>query len=56
MTGQELKARRKSLGKTQAELAAQLGVSQELIAEMETGVKPVLDWVTEKLGKGMYNK
>jgi transcriptional regulator with XRE-family HTH domain len=41
MEGSELKAARKSLGATQAQVGAAIGLSQAHIGLMERGVKPI---------------
>jgi len=51
MTGDELKAKRKLMGMTQAEFAALLGVSQEMVSMMEKGTKQVPGDVVSKLDK-----
>ena len=50
MTGQELKRHRERLKMTQAQFAAHLGVSQEMVSMMETGAKSVPNEIATKLG------
>lgn len=52
MTGNELRIKRKSMGMTQAQFAQYLGVSQEMVSEMESGVKAVPNSVAKKLTVG----
>jgi transcriptional regulator with XRE-family HTH domain len=52
MTPEEFKATRKQMGKTQAEMAADLGVSQEMIAQIESGKKAIPPELLQKLGMG----
>ena len=49
MTGQELKRHRERLKMTQAQFAAHLGVSQEMVSMMETGAKSVPSKIAESL-------
>ena len=42
MTGAELRERRKSLGLSQADLGARLGLSRDYIGQMERGTAPIL--------------
>lgn len=52
MDGNQLRNLRLSLGLTQAELATRLGVSQEMVSEMESGKRRVPEWVTKKAKGG----
>lgn len=49
--GSALREEREQLGWTQARLAAVLGVSQSLVAQMENGTKPLINKALEFLAK-----
>lgn len=49
MTGPELKAKRKMMKLTQAQFAAMLGVSQEMVSMMEEGEKAVPQSVADRV-------
>lgn len=55
MTAEEFKGTRKQMGKTQAQMAAYLGVSQEMVSQMETGARDIPAEILAKLGEvGMF--
>jgi len=54
MTGQEFKAYRDRLGYNQTTLAEMLGVSQEMISEIESGAKQCPPLLAKKLISGNF--
>lgn len=52
MTGSELKTKRKLMKLNQAEFAKFLGVSQEMVSMMESGIKAVPESIAMKLEDG----
>jgi len=51
MTADEFKNLRKQMGKTQSQMAQYLGVSQEMVSEIESGARAVPEEIAVKLGK-----
>jgi transcriptional regulator with XRE-family HTH domain len=51
LTAQEFLDRRKGLGLTQAQMAQRLGISQEMVSQIESGKKEVPISIAEKLNR-----
>ncbi|EPC59259.1 XRE family transcriptional regulator [Lacticaseibacillus paracasei subsp. paracasei Lpp14] len=56
MNGAEIKRERKARALTQLELANMIGVSKSLIAQVETGAKPVSSDVNQKIKAAFDSK